>query len=127
MQAPTGCWDPAGLCGDIGEMGVERLRSSELRHGRLVIMATSGYIWPITFAHLTGDLLSPLEARQTNVTTITALATSATVLVATTIAQATTAIMTAVINAQTTMATTLTPTIITHAVAATALLSTVAT
>ena len=55
-QALAGFWYPAGLRGDIGEMGFDRQCSGELSHGRLVIMATSGYIWPITLAHLTGDL-----------------------------------------------------------------------
>jgi len=46
VQAPTGFWDPAGFCDGITEQEFKRLRSCEIKHGRLSMMATIGYIAP---------------------------------------------------------------------------------
>jgi hypothetical protein len=46
VQAPTGFWDPAGFCDGITEQEFKRLRSCEIKHGRLSMIATIGYIAP---------------------------------------------------------------------------------
>jgi len=46
VLAPTGFWDPLGFCDGITEMEFKRLRSCEIKHGRLAMMATIGFIMP---------------------------------------------------------------------------------
>lgn len=58
VQDPVGFWDPAGLATDGDVLAFRRRRSVEIKHGRLSMMATMGYITP----ELTGKLpgyLSP--------------------------------------------------------------------
>jgi len=54
-QAPLGFWDPLGYCEGITEMDFKKLRSSEIKHGRLAMMATIGFITPF-YAKLPGYL-----------------------------------------------------------------------
>mmetsp|Transcript_66497 Transcript_66497/g.194584 ORF Transcript_66497/g.194584 Transcript_66497/m.194584 type:complete len:277 (-) Transcript_66497:136-966(-) len=58
VQAPVGFWDPLGLSSD-GDVAVfKRRRETEIKHGRVSMLATMGYITP----ELTGKLpgyLSP--------------------------------------------------------------------
>merc|ERR1719198_2182247 len=56
VQAPVGFWDPAGFCDGIDEAGFKRYRSMELKHGRIAMMATIGFIHPIVLGHFPGYL-----------------------------------------------------------------------
>merc|ERR1719198_379321 len=58
VQAPVGFWDPAGLSADGSVENFARRRATELKHGRISMLATMGYITP----ELTGKMpgyLSP--------------------------------------------------------------------
>ncbi|CAL1140645.1 unnamed protein product [Cladocopium goreaui] len=58
VQAPVGFWDPVGFTSD-GDVAVfKRRRSVELKHGRISMMATMGYITPEVTGKLPG-FLSP--------------------------------------------------------------------
>ena len=46
MQAPTGFWDPAGFTADGSVENFKRRRQTELKHGRISMLATMGYITP---------------------------------------------------------------------------------
>merc|ERR1719222_113634 len=46
VQAPVGFWDPLGLSSD-GDVAVfKRRRETEIKHGRVSMLATMGYITP---------------------------------------------------------------------------------
>ena len=58
VQDPVGFWDPAGFTADGNVENFARRRQTELKHGRVSMLATMGYITP----ELTGKLpgyLSP--------------------------------------------------------------------
>merc|ERR1711897_121330 len=58
VQDPVGFWDPAGFTADGSSENFARRRQTELKHGRVSMLATMGYITP----ELTGKLpgyLSP--------------------------------------------------------------------
>merc|ERR1712084_211573 len=58
VQDPVGFWDPAGFTADGSTENFARRRQTELKHGRVSMLATMGYITP----ELTGKLpgyLSP--------------------------------------------------------------------
>merc|ERR1740131_300224 len=58
VQDPVGFWDPAGFTADGNAENFQRRRQTELKHGRVSMLATMGYITP----ELTGKLpgfLSP--------------------------------------------------------------------
>merc|ERR1712224_672464 len=46
VQAPVGFWDPAGFCEDGDAANFARRRQTELKHGRISMLATMGYITP---------------------------------------------------------------------------------
>merc|ERR1712196_353545 len=46
VQAPAGFWDPAGFTKDGDEDAFKRRREVELKHGRVSMFATIGYITP---------------------------------------------------------------------------------
>eukprot|EP00434_Breviolum_minutum_P007042 symbB.v1.2.006213.t1/scaffold355.1/size243294/23 len=46
VQPPVGFWDPAGLSKDGDVETFQRRRSVELKHGRIAMLATMGYITP---------------------------------------------------------------------------------
>ena len=46
MQAPVGFWDPAGLSADGSVENFKRRRATEIKHGRIAMLATMGYITP---------------------------------------------------------------------------------
>ena len=48
MQAPVGFWDPAGFTADGSVEDFKRRRQTELKHGRISMLATMGYITPET-------------------------------------------------------------------------------
>merc|ERR1719296_578487 len=49
VQAPLGYWDPMGLSADGDVATFQRRRVSELKHGRIAMAATIGYIAPEYF------------------------------------------------------------------------------
>merc|ERR1712141_787523 len=60
VQAPVGFFDPVGFSNDGDEFSFKRRRSVEIKHGRICMLATMGYITP----ELTGKwpgMLSPSE------------------------------------------------------------------
>merc|ERR1711956_174135 len=46
VQPPVGFWDPLGLASDGDEENFIRRRETELKHGRISMLATMGYITP---------------------------------------------------------------------------------
>merc|ERR1712054_202042 len=46
VQAPVGFWDPAGFTADGSVESFARRRQTELKHGRISMLATMGYITP---------------------------------------------------------------------------------
>ena len=46
VQAPVGFWDPAGFTADGSVENFQRRRQTELKHGRISMLATMGYITP---------------------------------------------------------------------------------
>ena len=46
VQAPVGFWDPAGFSSDGSVENFKRRRQTELKHGRISMLATMGYITP---------------------------------------------------------------------------------
>jgi len=60
VQEPVGFWDPLGLAADGDVATFARRRESEIKHGRICMLATMGYITP----ELTGKwpgMLSPSQ------------------------------------------------------------------
>ena len=48
VQEPVGFWDPAGFTADGSVENFKRRRQTELKHGRISMLATMGYITPET-------------------------------------------------------------------------------
>merc|ERR1719262_1789431 len=46
VQAPVGFWDPVGFTADGNAEDFQRRRQTELKHGRVAMLATMGYITP---------------------------------------------------------------------------------
>merc|ERR1711972_707855 len=46
VQDPVGFWDPLGFTSDGDAAAFKRRRSVELKHGRICMLATMGYITP---------------------------------------------------------------------------------
>merc|ERR1712176_428222 len=46
VQAPTGFWDPVGFTKDGDVEKFKRRRVTEIKHGRVAMLATMGYITP---------------------------------------------------------------------------------
>merc|ERR1712151_1096756 len=49
VQAPVGFWDPLGFCKNCDEATFKRRRQVELKHGRVCMLATIGYMAPEYF------------------------------------------------------------------------------
>merc|ERR1712190_407352 len=49
VQDPLGFWDPLGFCADGDEAAFKRRRAVEIKHGRISMYATIGYIVPEYF------------------------------------------------------------------------------
>merc|ERR1711869_10737 len=58
VQEPVGFWDPLGFTADGDIASFKRRRSVELKHGRICMLATMGYITP----EITGKLPGCLSA-----------------------------------------------------------------
>merc|ERR1719463_997919 len=46
VQAPVGFWDPIGYTADGNMENFKRRRATEIKHGRISMLATIGYIQP---------------------------------------------------------------------------------
>ena len=55
VQDPVGFWDPLGLAADKDEATFKRRRAVEIKHGRIAMYATMGYIVP-EYYKFPGDL-----------------------------------------------------------------------
>merc|ERR1719356_2081412 len=62
VQAPVGYWDPLGLSKDGDVDTFKRRRETEIKHGRVSMLATMGYIAPEYFKF--GGYLSPSSGLQ---------------------------------------------------------------
>merc|ERR1719490_39301 len=60
VQAPVGFFDPIGFTKDGDEQSFKRRRSVEIKHGRICMLATMGYITPEITGKFPG-FLSPSE------------------------------------------------------------------
>merc|ERR1712051_97353 len=58
VQDPVGFWDPVGFTADGDELAFKRRRCVELKHGRISMLATMGYITPEVAGKFPG-FLSP--------------------------------------------------------------------
>merc|ERR1712224_330794 len=56
VQEPVGFWDPLGFTADGDVASFKRRRSVELKHGRICMLATMGYITPEITGKLPGAL-----------------------------------------------------------------------
>merc|ERR1712242_421498 len=56
VQAPVGFWDPLGFTRDGSEENFKRRRASEIKHGRISMLACMGYITPELTGKLPGEL-----------------------------------------------------------------------
>jgi len=56
VQDPVGFWDPAGFTADGSVENFARRRQTELKHGRVSMLATMGYITPEITGKLPGSL-----------------------------------------------------------------------
>merc|ERR1740138_1849409 len=56
VQAPVGFWDPAGLSKDGDAAAFKRRRTTEIKHGRISMLATMGYITPEVVGKFPGYL-----------------------------------------------------------------------
>jgi hypothetical protein len=60
VQAPVGFWDPVGFTKDGDEKSFNRRREVEIKHGRVSMLATMGYITPEVSGKFPG-FLSPIN------------------------------------------------------------------
>merc|ERR1711972_1104265 len=56
VQAPVGFWDPAGFTADGSTENFARRRQTELKHGRICMLATMGYITPEVTGKFPGSI-----------------------------------------------------------------------
>merc|ERR1719288_72328 len=56
VQAPVGFWDPVGFTSDGNVENFTRRRETEIKHGRISMLATMGYITPEIVGKLPGSL-----------------------------------------------------------------------
>jgi len=63
VQAPVGFWDPLGFTDDGDEASFKRRRSVEIKHGRICMLATMGYITPEITGKLPGYLSPSAELK----------------------------------------------------------------
>merc|ERR1719327_661460 len=63
VQDPMGFWDPAGFTYDGSVENFARRRQTELKHGRVSMLATIGYIFPENFGKWPGYLSPSSELK----------------------------------------------------------------
>merc|ERR1712127_221812 len=56
VQPPVGFWDPLGLAADGNVDTFKRRRETELKHGRISMLATMGYITPQLVGKFPGNI-----------------------------------------------------------------------
>merc|ERR1712232_473450 len=56
VQPPVGFWDPLGFTRDGSEENFKRRRASEIKHGRISMLACMGYMTPEITGKLPGEL-----------------------------------------------------------------------
>merc|ERR1712151_1419285 len=56
VQDPVGFWDPVGFTQDGDAAAFKRRRETEIKHGRISMLATMGYITPELVGKLPGNL-----------------------------------------------------------------------
>jgi len=63
VQSPVGFWDPLGLAADGNVERFKRRRETEIKHGRICMLATIGYMTPEITGKFSG-FLSPSQGLQ---------------------------------------------------------------
>merc|ERR1712157_539307 len=63
VQAPLGFWDPIGYTADGNVENFKRRRQTEIKHGRIAMLATMGYITPELTGKFPGYLSPSAELR----------------------------------------------------------------
>merc|ERR1719226_421892 len=63
VQAPLGFWDPVGFTADGDELAFKRRRCVELKHGRISMLATMGYITPEVAGKFPGYLSPSMDLK----------------------------------------------------------------
>jgi len=63
VQAPVGFWDPLGLSADGDVATFQRRRTTEIKHGRICMLATMGYITPELTGKFPGYLSNSLDLK----------------------------------------------------------------
>merc|ERR1712174_142030 len=63
VQAPVGFWDPVGFTKDGDEKSFNRRREVEIKHGRVSMLATMGYITPEVSGKFPGYLSPSTELK----------------------------------------------------------------
>merc|ERR1712241_814585 len=63
VQSPVGFWDPLGLSADGDVATFRRRRTTEIKHGRICMLATMGYITPEITGKFPGYLSNSLELK----------------------------------------------------------------
>merc|ERR1719342_232690 len=69
VQAPVGFWDPVGFAADGDVLAFKRRRCVELKHGRISMLATMGYITPEITGKFPGYLAPSLNLKFADVPT----------------------------------------------------------
>jgi len=63
VQDPVGFWDPVGFTADGDQLAFKRRRCVELKHGRISMLATMGYITPEVVGKWPGYLSPSLDLK----------------------------------------------------------------
>jgi len=63
VQAPVGFWDPAGFTKDGNAAAFKRRRETEIKHGRVSMLATMGYITPELVGKFPGEISPSLGVK----------------------------------------------------------------
>jgi len=63
VQAPTGFWDPIGFTADGDVDAFKRRRATEIKHGRIAMLATMGYITPEITGKFPGYLSPSMDLK----------------------------------------------------------------
>merc|ERR1712151_670454 len=69
MGDPVGLWDPVGFTADGDALAFKRRRCVELKHGRISMLATMGYITPEITGKLPGSLSPSLGVKFADIPT----------------------------------------------------------
>merc|ERR1719424_2800831 len=63
VQPPVGFWDPAGFTKDGNAASFKRRRETEIKHGRVSMLATMGYITPELVGKFPGEISPSLGVK----------------------------------------------------------------